>query len=712
MVYEITLPIRIQRLSELAHNMWWSWHGSSRAVFRSLDYALWSMSGHNPAKMLAEIDPQRLQSAATDPAFLQLYDAAIREMDDDLHHHVSWYTQEHSGILEHRIAYFSAEFAIHNSLPIYAGGLGILAGDILKEASDLGVPLVGVGLMYPHGYFWQQIGPDGWQQELYKLLDFDRSALSPVRPAPDGRPAPIASVPIGNRNVNVGAFLVRVGRVELYLVSTDVEGNPPEDRGLTGRLYSSEQGQRIQQEIVLGIGGVRVLQALGIRPMYWHANEGHTAFMMFERLRAAVEHGSTFEHALAKVRRHTAFTTHTPVPAGHDVFSFHLMDEYLSGFWLLSGVNREEFVELGRPTVGRDEFNMTVLALRTSGVRNAVSALHGKVTRRMWHSLWPHVAEEEVPIIHITNGVHLPTWLAAEIAELYDQYLAPDWISRHDDPRIWELVDRIPDEELWMVRRRLKHRLITAMTLRARECWASGRCSAEQALAMGGLFERDTLTIGFVRRFTEYKRPALLFHDVDRLKRILWNDWRPVQFVFAGKSHPADDASKQLLQRTFQMALDRDFHGRIAFVEDYDMHMARLLTRGVDVWLNTPRRPREASGTSGMKASMNGVLHLSVPDGWWPESYNGTNGWVINDQTGPETPAEEDARDAAALYTLLESEIVPTFYDQGRNGVPHAWLAHVKDAMRTVSPQFSSRRMVKEYVERMYSPALEGEPPL
>jgi len=710
MARETALPIRIERLSELAHNMWWSWHSSSRAVFRSLDYALWSISGHNPTTMLAEIDLQRLHHAAADPAFLRLYDTAIAEMDADIQQNAHWYHREHYRIEEHRIAYFSAEFAIHNSLPIYAGGLGILAGDILKEASDLAVPLLGVGLMYPHGYFQQQISAEGWQQELYRVIDFERTALAPVRPAADGRSAPIASVSVGGRDVQVGAFLVRVGRVELYLVTTDVEGNSPEDRNLTSRLYSSEQGRRIQQEIVLGIGGVRVLNALGVNPTFWHANEGHTAFMMLERLRTEIEHGVAFQDALEDIRRHTAFTTHTPVPAGHDVFSFNLMDEQMSGFWSAPGVDRASFIELGRPAQGRDEFNMTVLALRTSEARNAVSAIHGRVSRNMWHSLWPDKHLDDVPIFNVTNGVHVPTWLAAEIAELYDQYMAPDWRERHDDPVIWERIDRIPDEELWRVRRRLKHRLITAMTLRSQQCWANGRCTANQAIAMGGLFERDALTIGFVRRFTEYKRPALLFYDVERLKRLLWNNWRPVQFVFAGKSHPADDASKRLLQKTFQTALDHDFHGRIAFVEDYDMHMARLLTRGVDVWLNTPRRPREASGTSGMKASMNGALHLSVPDGWWPEAYNGTNGWIIGDDTVPDSPAEEDARDSAALYHILESDVVPRFYDRDINGVPHAWLEYVKEAMRTVTPLFSARRMVREYVDTMYAPILEREP--
>ena len=706
MIHENALPSRIERLSELAHNMWWSWHASSRAVFRSLDYGLWSLSGHNPAKMLRETDPVRLQFASRDPAFLEIYDTAIRELDNDILDNRLWYYTSHPEQSGGTFAYFSAEFAIHSSLPIYAGGLGILAGDLLKEASDLGVPLVGVGLMYPHGYFRQQIDAHGWQRQEYDELDFREAPIVPVRPAANGGCSPLASIPMGDRTIHLGAYLVRVGRVELYLVSTDVEGNTTEDRQLTSRLYMSDPSIRLQHEVVLGIGGVRILQALGIRPTIWHGNEGHTAFMMVERVRLGIERGARFEQALEEVRQSSVFTTHTPVPAGHDEFHISLMDQYMSGYWNEKGAIRDAFLSLGKASADAPGFNMTICGMRTSEHCNGVSKLHGEVARSMWQpTLWPDKAVNDVPITHITNGVHLPTWLANEFVELFDGYLGKDWLSNHDDPQVWEKIDSIPDEVLWRVHRRLKHRLITAMTLRAQDCWASGRCSAEQAIGMGALLEPEALTIAFARRFTQYKRPSLIFKDIERLKTIIQDPFRPVQIVFAGKSHPADEASKKLLQETYQRSLNRDFLGRIAFVEDYDMHMARLLTRGVDVWLNTPRRPKEASGTSGMKASMNGVLHFSVPDGWWPEAYDGLNGWVVADASLSPTPEEEDARDAESIYSLLENEIVPLFNDRDWAGVPHGWVSHVRNAIKTVTPNFSARRMVKQYVEEMYVPA-------
>ncbi len=708
MASETALPIRIERLSELAHNMWWSWHRSSRAVFTSLDYPLWSLSGHNPVKILQDIPPARLRQAAQDSAFLGLYDRAIAELDNDVMRNDHWFARAHPDHKNRTIAYFSAEFALHNSLPIYAGGLGILAGDLLKEASDLGLPLVGVGLMYPQGYFQQQIGPDGWQQEVYRQVDFRTTPLLPVRALPEGDCSPLTSINLGDREIYLGAYLARVGRVELYLVCTDVDGNSPEDRELTSRLYTAERQRRLQQEMVLGIGGVKILEALDIKPQIWHGNEGHTAFMMMERIRRETEQGRTFEDALETVRASTVFTTHTPVPAGHDVFTFESMDESLQGYWQLPGCERQAVMALGQQDDSTPQFNMTAFALRTSAKSNAVSRTHKMVTQKMWHTVWPECAEEDVPITHITNGVHVPTWLAAEIAELYDRHLGKDWPAHSDEPSTYEKIRNIPDRELWAARRELKQKLITAMTLRAQDCWASGRCYGQQALAMGALFEPSSLTIGFVRRFTEYKRPTLLFQDIERLKRIVKDHWSPVQIVFAGKSHPADEASKRLLQDAYRASLDHDFFGRIAFVEDYDMHIARLLVRGVDVWLNTPRRPREASGTSGMKACMNGVLHLSVPDGWWPEGYNGTNGWMISDESLSWNYEQEDERDSVALYELLEREIIPLYYERDRNGVPHRWLEPVRSAMTSISPQFSARRMMKEYVEEMYLPLLES----
>ena len=649
-----------------------------------------------------------MHAASRDPSFLALYDAAVQELDRDILSSHGWFQSKHPEYRVHLFAYFSAEFAIHNSLPIYAGGLGILAGDLLKEASDLNVPLVGVGLMYPDGYFQQQIDANGWQIEVNQNLDFKAAPIAPVRPSPNGGCSTIATMPLGDRTLRLGAYLVRVGSVELYLVCTDVDGNTQEDRQLTSRLYMADQTRRVQQELALGIGGVRILEALGIKPTVWHGNEGHTAFMMLERIRQAQANGATHEEALKQIRNSTVFTTHTPVPAGHDVFAHSLLDRHMSGYWSSPGADRDALLALGTTDHSAPSFNMTAAAIRASTHCNGVSQLHGDITRHMWQSLWPDKEAKDVPITHVTNGVHVRTWLANEFVELFDNYLEPDWLTNHDEPRIWEGIDAIPDEELWHVHRRLKHRLITAMTLRAQDCWASGRCNAQQAIGMGALLEPDALTIAFSRRFTEYKRPTLLFRDIERLKRIVQDPFRPVQIVFAGKSHPADEASKRLLQEAYQKSLSRDFFGRIAFVEDYDMHMARLLTRGVDIWLNTPRRPREASGTSGMKAAMNGVLHFSVPDGWWPEAYDGSNGWVVADDSLSPTYEEEDSRDADSIYSLLENEIVPLFNNRDWAGVPHGWVTRVRHSIKTVAPHFSARRMVKQYVDEMYIPAVRN----
>jgi len=458
---------------------------------------------------------------------------------------------------------------------------------------------------------------------------------------------------------------------------------------------------------VLGIGGVRVLRALGIQPAVWHANEGHTAFMMLERIREEVEKGKSFTAAAQRIRATTTFTTHTPVPAGTDVFPVQLVERYLFGYWESMGLSHEEFLQLGQSGSEERTFNMTALGLKMAEHRNAVSQLHGRVTRKMWHVLWPEVKEDEVPISHITNGVHVPTWVAPEMARLYNKYLGMDVIKRQDDAKLWRRVSEIPDAELWQVRQVLKRKLIGAMVERARKCSTDRECNAQQILAMGALLNPEVLTIGFVRRFTEYKRPALIFHDVERLKRIVLNQWQPVQIIFAGKSHPADLPSKNLLHQVYTLGTDREFQGRIAFVEDYDMHIAHYLVHGVDLWLNTPRRPREACGSSGIKASLNGVLHLSVRDGWWYEGYNGANGWAIGDSAEPLPPEEQDSADAESLYHLLEDEIVSLYYERDRDGVPHDWIRFVKEAISSVMPVFCARRMLKEYTKRMYIPAAQ-----
>jgi starch phosphorylase len=701
------LPERIGRLEELANNLWWSWHLQARDLFRALDYPLWRLSGHNPVKQLHEVSTDKLVAAANDPTFLNLYDSTMSAFDAEMSDKDSWFVTKYPNVLDGPVAYFSMEFAIHNSLPIYAGGLGVLAGDICKEASDLGLPMVGVGFTYPQGYFHQHISAEGCQEEVYRQLDFDDAPINPINPVHRSKwCGPLIQLKLGDRPFYIGVWQVRLGRGNLYLLCCDVEGNMPQDRQLCARLYTADQEERIQQEIVLGIGGVRALRALGIKPSVWHANEGHCAFMMLERVREEAEKGASFTEALQKVQASTVFTTHTQVAAGHDIFPVSLMERYLHSYWESLGINRETFLELGRQDGTSDQtLNMTVLALKMANHRNAVSQIHGKITRRMWHGLWPEVKEDDVPISHITNGIHVPTWVAREMGRLYEKHLGQDVSKRYDDTSLRELVLNIPDEELWAVHQILKRKLIGAMVERARQCSTERECKARQVLAMGSLFDQDTLTIGFVRRFTEYKRPALIFQDIERLKRIVTDRWHPVQVIFAGKSHPADLPSKQLLHDVYVLATDRKFQGRIAFVEDYDIHMAHYLVQGVDVWLNTPRRLQEACGTSGMKAAVNGVLHLSVRDGWWYEGYNGTNGWAIGDEVEAYDPKEEDKSDAEALYRLLEEEIVPLYYQRDRNGVPHGWVHMVKEAISSIVPRFCTRRVLKEYVEQMYIPA-------
>jgi len=698
------LPERIKRLPELAVDLWWSWHSEARSVFRTLDYPLWRSTAHNPVRMLWLVPETSLQRAATDPGWLKRYDDALAKLDDARAARNTWLGQTHPELAGQTIAYFSAEFALHQSLPIYAGGLGVLAGDHCKEASDLGVPLIGVGFMYPQGYFHQRITGDGWQQEGYEKLNWADVAIEPATTA-DGQPC-ITAVPLGDRTVLVAVWRVRLGRVTLYLLDTDLEENAPWDRSLSARLYGGDRETRVQQEIILGIGGVRALRALGASPSVWHLNEGHAGFVVLQRIREFVDQGSSFESALEEVRRTTVFTTHTPVPAGHDAFNFQLVEKHLAGAWGSLGPLRSRFLALGEhDSGGGPQFNMTALALRASASVNGVSQLHGEVTRQMWSSIWPDKAHTDLPIKFITNGVHVPTWVSNDMGQLFAKHLGEDWIERHDDPALWDRILSVPDEELWRVRLSLRNYLFSFIRQRARALWSQDRLSSSRVQAAGTLLDSDALTIGFARRFTGYKRPDLVFRDPERLARILTAPGRPVQIVFAGKSHPADDTGKHRLQGVYHHALDPAFAGRIAFVEDYDLHVAHFLVQGCDIWLNNPRKPLEASGTSGMKASINGVPHMSIGDGWWAEAYNGKNGWLID---GGNTSGDEgavDAADADALYRLLEEQVVPAFYDRGSDFIPHRWLQIVKESIRTVAPQFSTRRMVKEYVERMYLPA-------
>jgi starch phosphorylase len=701
------VPARLARLPELANDLWWTWN-PARDAFRRLDYSLWRQTSHNAVLMLHRIAPEALERAAGDPGYLATYDAAIAALDSARSSGAgtrTWWSEHVSPDATQVVAYFSAEFALHQSLPIYAGGLGVLAGDHCKEASDLGVPLVGVGFMYPQGYFRQRLSPEGWQQEVYEKINWTDA---PVRQAQtiDQQPCAVL-LPLGTRSVLVQVWEVRLGRTRLILLDTDREENQPWDRELSARLYGGGQDTRLQQEIVLGLGGVLALRALGLTPAVWHLNEGHAAFVVLQRLRDFLAAGRSWDAALSEVRRTTVFTTHTPVPAGHDAFPFHLVEQQLAGCWGSTDGHRDDFLALGGYDNGAGaQFNMTALAMRSSGAINAVSQIHGDVTRRMFAPLWPDRATADRSIGAITNGVHVPTWVSGEWSRLFERHVSAAWRDQYEDPALWARVLEIPDDDVWAARQALRTYLFQFIRERARERWIGDQAGGARVVAGGAMLDPGALTIGFARRFTPYKRADLIFRDLDRLTRLLNDAQRPIQLVFAGKAHPADEAGKHQLQAIFRRALDPRLGGRVAFVDDYDLHVAHYLVQGCDVWLNTPRKPLEASGTSGMKASMNGALHLSIGDGWWAEGFTGANGWQIDGTPADAEPDSADAADADALYRLLEHDVVPTFYERDARGLPRRWIAMVKQAIATVTPRFSSRRMLKDYVRRAYGPAL------
>lgn len=701
------MPDKLRRLPELAYNLWWSWTADAREIFRRLDFPLWRATQHNPVRMLRLVSEETLQEKAEDAAFLRRFNKVMMDFDRTMTNGHTWFHQEYPDNVNDTVAYFSFEFGLHSSLPIYSGGLGILAGDHAKEASDLGIPFVGVGFLYPQGYFRQKVPSHGWQEAIYPPIDLVDVPIEIERRC-DGSEVRV-SVEMAGRTVHARVWRVRVGRVPLFLMDTDVPENDPWDRELSARLYSGDSEMRIRQEILLGIGGVRVLRELGYDPAVWHMNEGHSAFLILEAIREKVVAGEPYEQAAEKVRRHAVFTTHTPVPAGHDAFSFHLMDIYFKGYWEQLGLSREEFLALGHHVEPwGDAFNMTVLALNMSGQCNGVSKLHGEVSRAMWQEVWPDLPVDEVPITSVTNGIHVPTWTAGEMRHIFNRYLGADWEEYHDDPVLWERLADVPDEELWQVHAVLKAKLMNFLRSKARRAWVRGNCDPTEVMVGGTLLDPDALTIGFARRFATYKRATLIFTDQERLREILLDSHRPVQIIFAGKAHPADEPGKHLIQQIYNLAKSNHFGGRVAFVEDYDMHTARYFKQGVDVWLNTPRRPREASGTSGMKASLNGIPNLSVLDGWWVEGYNGANGWAIDEQQY-DNPNEQDAHDAEMIYRLLEEEIVPLYYKRDRDGIPRGWVEVLREAIRSNAPRFSTRRMVKEYATELYLNAMNAE---
>ena len=693
------VPERISGLEDIAFNLWWSWHPAARMLFKMLDRVAWKESGHNPVQMLNELPAETLKSFAADDDYLGHYDAVLSRFRDDIQTKICWFAENIKDPDCLPIAYFSAEYGLHHSLPFYAGGLGFLAGDHIKECSDLGVPMIAVGFMYPEGYLRQKIRMDGWQENPDEILDRDAAPI--VRVLNEKGEQLVVKVPFIDPPIHFAVWKVEVGRISLYLIDTDIEMNDPWNRSIAYHLYIGDIEQRLRQEIVLGIGGREMLNTLGIRHSVLHLNEGHPAFALLERTRERIDEGMSFEKAAEEVRATSVFTTHTPVPAGHDVFPFHLMDKYFSHYYPLLGLSRDAFLQLGihpkEPTAG---FNMTAFSLKMSNYRNGVSRKHGEVARSMWQPLWPDAKEENVPIASITNGIHVPTWIEPKMEILFNKYLGPDWIKDHDSQAVWDSVDRVPDEELWQVHYWLKMKLVNFIREQARRRWVENRANVTNVLSSGIMLDPAALTIGFARRFTAYKRPDLLFRNLPRLKKLLNNRWRPLQIIFAGKAHPADDDGKRILQRVFNFSHDPEMSGRIAFVENYDEQLAQYMVHGVDLWLNNPKPPLEACGTSGMKASLNGIPQLSILDGWWVEGFKGSNGWAFS--------GSDDDRDAEAIYDILENEVIPLYYKVDEDGIPRSWVKLMKETVKGTAAAFSARRMVKEYSLKFYQNALKS----
>jgi len=688
------LPARIHELGDLVYNLWWSWNPDATALLQRIDPTLWQESGHNPIKLARAVAPERLTALAADADFLAQYDRVLAAFKEYLRGESTWFEATYPYASDNSIAYFSAEFGIHESLPIYSGGLGILSGDHVKEASDMDIPLIGIGFLYPQGYFRQELDAQGNQIAKYDKLDF---SAAPALAAKDAQGNDvIIGVELPGRTVYAKVWLIQVGRVSLYLMDTDIERNAENDRVLAARLYGGDHELRIMQEIVLGIGGVRVLRAMGLQPTAFHMNEGHSAFLTLELAREYVAQGVKFEQAARQVAAHSIFTTHTPVPAGNDAFQLDLMDKYFGAFYPQLGLTRNQFMALG---LDDNKFSMTVLGLKLSAHRNGVSKLHGEVARKMWMHVF-QTTVDETPIGYITNGVHTATWLASARQAFYAETLGKDWYARLDDMKMWDGFKNASPERLWQLQNDCRAALVdftrAVWTRQLRRLGADANALQRAQRAL----DPRALTIGFARRFATYKRATLFLHDPARLKKILNDAARPVQILFAGKAHPADFPGQAFIRAVYQATLDPDLAGKIVFLEDYGIDDARYLTQGVDVWLNNPRRPLEASGTSGEKAAANGVLNFSILDGWWAEGYNGNNGWAIGDPNKQfATEAEQDAYDANSLYEILENEIVPLYYERGEDGLPRGWLERCKTSIMTLTPMYSTRRMLREYCQ-------------
>lgn len=702
-----TLPPALAPLRDLAYNLVWAWNADAIDLFRRLDRELWETTGHNPVRMLGLLSQERLRHAAEDEAFLAQLERVTEWFRSYLENKRTWFDRLGVGPGRPLIAYFSFEYGLTECLPIYSGGMGILSGDHLKSASDLGVPVVGVGLAYQEGYFQQYLNADGWQGELYPDNDFHTLPMT-LEVDSSGKPITI-TVDYPGRQVVAQIWRVQVGRVPLFLLDANRAENDPGDRLVTDRLYGGDVDMRIRQEIMLGIGGMRALAALGCIPTVCHLNEGHAAFQALERIRLIMQqHGVTFAEACEVVKMSNIFTTHTPVAAGIDYFGPDLMEAYFGAYVRELGISMHDLLALGRqrPDDPSEPFCMAVLAIRLSAHVNGVSKLHGQVSRQMWHNLWPGLPADEAPITSVTNGVHIDTWLAQrDLAPLYDRYLGPRWREDPTDRQIWERIHEIPDEELWRTHERRRERLVAYARRKVRETLEEQGATSDEASRAAEALDPAALTIGFARRFATYKRALLLFRDPERLARILNDRSRPVQLLIAGKAHPLDVPGHETIRTLIHHIRREEFRGRVVFLVNYSMEMARYLVQGVDLWVNTPRRPLEASGTSGMKVALNGGLNVSVLDGWWAEAYRPEVGWAIGRGEEYADPETQDAVEARALYDLLEKSIIPLFYDRGADGLPHGWIARMKASIAHIAPYYNTHRVVSEYTQRFYLPA-------
>jgi starch phosphorylase len=698
------IPERLARLEELANNLWYSWDSHTRSLFSSLSHPLWQASNHNPKIFLKRADQKKLEAAAENPIFQGALDRVLAAYDSYHERPGMAHVHGHQFKEDDLIAYFCAEFGFHSSLPIYSGGLGILAGDHCKAASDMGLPFIGIGLLYRQGYFQQTLDANGQQQPIYNDSDFDDLPVSPVLDAAGEEV--LVKVDFPGRTVQAKVWEARVGHVRLVLLDTWLPQNSEHDREITHRLYGGDKTTRIEQEILLGVGGARALAALGLKPTIWHVNEGHAAFLILERMHSMISKGMPFEAALEAVAANMVFTTHTPVPAGHDHFSAEMIRHYFSGWCYDLGLPWEQLMALGAEP-GKPDFNMTALALRGSRHHNGVSRIHGDVSSDICRHLWPQIEPSENPMDYVTNGVHLQTFLAADWFETFERYLGIGWQVRQNEPSSWEGVYRIPDATFWSIRQQLKSQLLHRVRESIRRQHLRNHGSPthlDRLLKFADPDNPNILTIGFARRFATYKRAPLVFQQFENILKLVHEKHRPVQFVFAGKAHPRDDEGKRFIQQIIHLSKHSELAGHLVFLENYDVHVARQMVAGCDIWLNNPRRPLEASGTSGMKATAHGCLNMSILDGWWREGYDGTNGFAIGPDSHPTDVLEQDRVDSANLYKVLTEEVVPSFFNRDAQGIPRQWIARIRRALTTLAPQYSTWRMVQEYANTYYMP--------